>query len=65
MSVQNVPIYIYNKEKHEKRRKVTYVYDLKEFSFLKSFYTSIFSVEKSEKKLEKTATAVACYDDFY
>jgi hypothetical protein len=47
--VQNVSIYIYNKEKHEKCRKVTYVYDLKEFSFLQSFYTSIFSVEKRGK----------------
>ena len=53
MSVQNLPIYIYNKEKHEKCRKVTYMHDLKELSFLQSFYTSIFSVEKRGKNWRK------------
>jgi len=51
--VQNVSIYIYNKEKREKCRKVAYAYDLKEFSFLQSFYTSIFSVEKRGKNRRK------------
>lgn len=62
---QKVSICIYSKEEHDKCRKVTYMYDLKELSILRSFYTSFFSVAKREKKLDKTATAVACYDDFY
>ena len=50
---KNVSNYIYNKEKHEKCRKVTYMHDLKELSLLQSFYTSIFSVEKREKNWRK------------